>query len=261
VQQEVTSAERTEQRGEQPRSRITGASRSPEDIPPEKFRQLSSGEQKCGKSQRERPPKRVATWSFSAFDNNGKLVWLGATKSRQVGTTRITHQAAMRLGLPQSVTKAYQVRLRLSDQPRFILPAEGVKTLKCVRPRDERDSSRALQPDVIIGWVDWNKVEPIMCSGWSTPGQVPPGATAPATKWQLRVNLRGSPQVYLNAQLLPMRKRTTITHEAAVRVGQTFYSFYLLFARTEAGEVESLAADRADAIVRADKRRPADSAE
>jgi hypothetical protein len=67
--------------------------------------------------------------------------------------------------------------------------------------------------------------------------------------------------VYLNAQLDPMRRRTTITHEAAVRVGQTFHSFYLLFVRTEAGEVGSLAADGADAIVRADKQRPADPAE
>ncbi len=67
--------------------------------------------------------------------------------------------------------------------------------------------------------------------------------------------------MYLNAQLDPMRKRTTIIHEAAVRVGQTFYSFYLLFVRTEAGKVGSLAADGADAIVLADKRRPADPAE
>jgi hypothetical protein len=50
--------------------------------------------------------------------------------------------------------EAYRVHLRLSDQPQFILRAEGVKTLECVRPRDERDCSRALQPDVIIGWVD-----------------------------------------------------------------------------------------------------------
>jgi hypothetical protein len=48
---------------------------------------------------------------------------------------------------------------------------------------------------------------------------------------------------------------------AGVRVGQTFHSFYLLFVRTEAGEVGSLVADGADAIVRADKRRPAAPAE
>jgi hypothetical protein len=48
------------------------------------------------------------------------------------------------------------------------------------------------------------------------------------------VNLRGSPPAYLNVQLDPMRQRTTITHEAAVRVGETFHSFYMLFVRTEA---------------------------
>ncbi len=149
----------------------------------------------------------------------------------------------------------------MSDQPRLILRAEGVETLECVRPRDERDSSRALQRDVIIGWVDWDKVEPFIHSGWMIPGQVPLGATAPATKWHLRVNLRGSPPVNLNAQLDPMRKQTTITHEAAVRVGQTFHSFYLLFVRMEAGEVGSLTADGVDVIVRADKQWPADPAE
>ncbi len=44
-------------------------------------------------------------------------------------------------------------------------------------------------------------------------------------------------------------------------MGQTFHSFYLLFVRTESGEVGSLAADGVDAIVRADKWRPADPAE
>ncbi len=65
--------------------------------------------------------------------------------------------------------------------------------------------------------------------------------------------------MYLNVELVPQRRRTTITHEAAVRVGQTFHSLYLLFVRTKSGEVGSLAAD--GAIVRVDKRRPADPAE
>jgi hypothetical protein len=38
-----------------------------------------------------------------------------------MSVTRITHQAAIRLGLAQSVTKAYQVRLKLSGEPRFVL--------------------------------------------------------------------------------------------------------------------------------------------
>ncbi len=149
--------------------------------------------------------------------------------------TRITHQAAMRLGLPQNVTEAYRVRLRLSDHQRCILWAEGVETLECVRPRDERGSSRALQPDMIVGRMDWEKVQPYMFSCWTVPGQVPLGAAAPATKWHLRVNLRGSLLVNLNVQLDLQRRRNTITHEAEVRVGQTFHPFYLLFVRTESG--------------------------
>jgi hypothetical protein len=75
------------------------------------------------------------------------------------------------------------------------------------------------------------------------------------------MNRRGGPPIYLNVELDPMRKRSTITHEAAVRTGAAYESFYMLFARAEDGEVRSLTAVGADAIVRADRRRPADPAE
>ncbi len=58
-----------------------------------------------------------------------------------------------------------------------------------------------------------------------------------------------------------MRKRSAITHEAAVRTGESYEPFYMLFARAEDGEVRSLVAVEADAIVRADRRPPADPAE
>ncbi len=98
-------------------------------------------------------------------------------------------------------------RLDVRGEPQFVLRAEGVETLECVRPRNKRNDSRVLQPDVIIGWADWNKVQPFAMSGWAIPGQALTVATAPATKWHLRVNLKGSPPVYLNVQLDPMRKR------------------------------------------------------
>ncbi len=60
-------------------------------------------------------------------------------------------------------------------------------------------------------------------------------------------------------QLDLMRKRSTITHKAAVRIGEPFEP--MLFARTEAGTVGSLVVTGANAIVWADKRRPADLAE
>ncbi len=71
------------------------------------FRRAGGGEGKRGKDQRAWPQKRVATWCFPAFGRNDELVWLRATKSCHVWATRITHQAAMWLGLPQSVTEAY----------------------------------------------------------------------------------------------------------------------------------------------------------
>ncbi len=70
-----------------------------------------------------------------------------------MGVMRITHQTAIRL-----------------------------ETLECVRSRSERKDARVLQPDVIIGWSDWNKVQPFAMNGWAIPGQTLPGATAPATK-------------------------------------------------------------------------------
>ena len=167
-------------------------------------------------------------WCFPAFGEDRELVWLRATRSQHVGVTRITHQAAIRLGSAQSVTEAYQVRLRLSSEPRFILRAKGVETLECIRSRSERRGARALQPDVIIGWPDWGKVQPFTIGGWAVPGQTFLGATTPASKWHLRVNRKGGPPIYLNVELDPMRKRSTITHEAAVRIGMPYEPFYML---------------------------------
>ncbi len=157
-------------------------------------------------------------WSFPALSKNRELVWLRATRSQHTSATRITHQAAIRLGFAQSVTEAYQIQLRLSSEPRFVLRAEGVETLECIRSRSERGSAKALQPDVIIGWPDWNKVQPFVMSGWAASGQTPLGATGPATRWHLRMNQKGGPSMYLNVELDPMRQRSTILHEAAVRI-------------------------------------------
>jgi hypothetical protein len=55
-------------------------------------------------------------WCFPAVGKDRELVWLRATRSQHVGVTRITHQAAIRLGLAHSVTEDYQVRLRLSGE-------------------------------------------------------------------------------------------------------------------------------------------------
>jgi hypothetical protein len=144
-------------------------------------------------------------WSFPTFSKDKELVWLRATRSQHANATRITHLAAMRLGFAQCVTKAYQVQLGPSGEPRFVLRAEGVETLECTRSRGKRRSARALQPDVIVGWPDWNKVQPFVTNGWAVSGQTPLGATAPATKWHLRMNRKGSPPMYLNVELDPMR--------------------------------------------------------
>jgi hypothetical protein len=82
--------------------------------------------------------RQVDMWCFPAVGREREPVWLRATRSQHVGVTRITHQAAMRLGLTQSVTKAYRVWLRLSGEPQFVLRTEGIETLECVRSKTER---------------------------------------------------------------------------------------------------------------------------
>ncbi len=108
--------------------------------------------------------------------------------------TRIKHHAAMRLGLLQSVAEAYLVQLRRgSGRPEHMLRAEGIETLECVRRGAERGDLRIFQPDVIIEWKDWEWMRVFLFNGWTIPG-VPVGASAPASKWHLRVNLRATRQ-------------------------------------------------------------------
>jgi hypothetical protein len=226
-------ASRAERKRNQSRNRAAGRNQQLKDTPPGKIRLLYSSKQGHGKGRKAHPPKRMATWCFPAFSTEGDLVWLRATMSQHVPATRIMHQAAMRLGLQQNTREAYKVQLRRgSSQPEHVLQAKGIETLECMRPRAEREYSMILQQDVIVGWRDWERLGSFMFSGWTIPG-VPVGAAAPASKWHLRVILRGSPPVYLNVQLDPQRRRTTITQEAAVRVGQTFHSFCMIFARAE----------------------------
>ncbi len=85
---------------------------------------------------------------------------------------------------------------------------------------------------MLLGWKDWERMRVFLFIGWTILG-VPVGASAPASKWHLRVNLGGSLPVYLNVQLDPQRRRTKITHEAAVRSGQTFHSFHMIFVRAD----------------------------
>ncbi len=66
--------------------------------------------------------------------------------------------------------------------------------------------------------------------------------------------------MFLNVELDPMRQRSTIIHEAAARMGRQYEASYMLFARAEDGEVRSLVAGRADAIIRVDRRRPVERA-
>jgi hypothetical protein len=103
-------------------SEVTGSSRPV----PSEIRLISTGNTLRGKSGQDDsgrsqgqgflPRRQTDMWCFPAFSKDKELVWLRATRSQHVSVTRITHQAAVRLGLTQSVTEAYQVQLRLSSE-------------------------------------------------------------------------------------------------------------------------------------------------
>ncbi len=100
-------ADQAESKGRQqrqPQGKTAGRSQS---TPRGKSGQVGSG---CGQGQGVLPWRQTDTRCCPAFGKDRELVWLRATRSQYVSVTRITHQAAVRLGFTQSVTEAYQVQ-------------------------------------------------------------------------------------------------------------------------------------------------------
>jgi hypothetical protein len=97
-------------RRQQPRPRIR-AVRGDQSATQGKPNQDGAGH---GRGQAIQPQRQMDMWSFPALSKDRELVWLRATRSQHASATRITHQAAIRLGFTQSVTEAYQVQLRPS---------------------------------------------------------------------------------------------------------------------------------------------------
>jgi hypothetical protein len=113
AQPRATPARGCGRRQQQPRGEASGAGRDLRDIPHGRSGQANGGHG-CGRGQGTPSQKQTATWCFPAVGRNRELVWLRATRIQHVGVSRTTHQAAIRFGLPQSVTETYQVRLKLS---------------------------------------------------------------------------------------------------------------------------------------------------
>jgi hypothetical protein len=142
-QAEASPAGDKKRQQQRPRRR---AAKGDQTIPQGKLNQGDAGHER---GQVILPRRQTDRWNFPVFSKNGEMVWLRATRSQHAGATRITHLAAIRLGLAQSATEAYQIQLRLSSSdPWFVLRAEGVETLECVRSRSERGSAKALQPAI-----------------------------------------------------------------------------------------------------------------
>ena len=75
------------------------------------------------------PQRQTDMWSFPVLSKDRELVWLRATRSQHASATRITHQAAMQLGLAQSVTEAYRIQLRLSSELWGLISMSDISTV------------------------------------------------------------------------------------------------------------------------------------
>jgi hypothetical protein len=115
-------ANQAKNRGRQQQRPQDEAAEGGQSTPRGKTGQVNGGR---GRGQGTLPRRQTDTWCFPAFSKDKELVWLRATRSQHVGVTRITHQAAILLRFTPSVIEAYQVRLRLSSEPRFILAPKG----------------------------------------------------------------------------------------------------------------------------------------
>jgi hypothetical protein len=125
----------------------------------------------------------------------GEQIWLKAVRAKKVPVTRITHHAAMRLGRQQGITKTYRVDLRRdSMRPEHSLWVDGVESLErtdCgTRARANQLERQGRQPDVAIGWRDWERMTKFVSSRWAIPVVPDGGKPLPATRWHMYSNRR-----------------------------------------------------------------------
>jgi hypothetical protein len=102
AQSGATPARSCGHRKQQSQGETSGAGRAPGGTPHRRPGQANGG-RGCSRGQGAQLQKQIATWCFPVIGRNRELVWLRATRSQHVGVTRITHQAVIRLGLPQGV--------------------------------------------------------------------------------------------------------------------------------------------------------------
>ncbi len=91
-------ADQAKSRGQQQRNPQGRAAGRGQSTPRGKSGQAGSGR---GQGQGVPPRRQTDMWCFPALGKDREPVWLRATRSQHMSVTRITHQAAVRLGSPR----------------------------------------------------------------------------------------------------------------------------------------------------------------
>jgi hypothetical protein len=170
-------------------------------------------------------PERVSrsTWKFLVCKGRQmtETVWLTAARAWNMPVSRISADAATRLGLTERPNDWCQVRpcnaagrqedgflAKIASMLEIAPP--GYPTTR--RPRE----LNFRRPDVVIGTRDWEAVERFLCS-------MEPDRDAElreTRKQHIRIVLRGGERWYLNLLVSETARRSKITSMAAAKLGR-----------------------------------------
>jgi hypothetical protein len=198
-------------------------------------------------------PERVSwfTWKFLMCKGwqMTETVWLNAALAWNMPVSRISADAATRLGLTKRSNDWCQVRpcnAARRQEDRFL--AKIVSVLEIAPPgypttRRPRELSLR-KPDVVIGTRDWEAVERFLCS-------IEPDRNAElreTRKHHIRVVLRGGERWYLNLLVSETARRSKFTSMAAAKLGRGSVHDKRMHLRDVTGKEVSITVDVVDTM-------------
>ncbi len=170
-------------------------------------------------------PERVSrsTWKFLVCKGRQmtETVWLTAARAWNMPVSRISADAATRLGLTEQPNDWCQVRpCSTAGRQEDGFLAKIASVLEIAPPgypttRRPRELSFR-RPDVVTGTRDWEAVERFLCS-------MKPDRNAEfreTRKHHIRIVLRGGERWYLNLLVSETARRSKITSMAAAKLGR-----------------------------------------
>jgi hypothetical protein len=193
-------------------------------------------------------PERVSrsTWKFLVCKGRqmNETVWLTAARAWSMLVSRISANAATRLGLTERPNELCQVRPcnatgRLEDgflakiASMLEITPPGYPTMR--RPRE----LNFRRPDVVVGTRDWEAMERFPCN-------MEPDRDAElreTRKQHIRIVLQGGERWYLNLLVSETARRSRITSMAAAKLGRGSMHDKRMHLRDVNGEEVSITVD------------------